>query len=95
MKKIFTSVVSLCLLVNLTSAQCNLTFSPHTSSICHGNCATVTVSGANTYLWQPGNLVGSNVTLCPNATTIYTVTGIDASSNTCSAGILFLLTPIP
>jgi hypothetical protein len=95
MKKIYTSVIFLCFLVNFTSAQCNLTFTPHTSSICHGNCATVTVSGANTYLWMPGGLTGSVVTLCPTVTTIYTVTGTDGSSNTCSAKDTIIVNPNP
>jgi hypothetical protein len=95
MKKNFTLVVILFFLANFTSAQCNLTFTPNTSSICYGSCSNVTVSGANTYLWQPGNLVGSNVTLCPNSTTIYTVTGIDASSNTCSARDTIFVNPNP
>ncbi len=50
-----------------------LTFSPASPSICAGTSVNVTASGANTYTWNPGNLVGASQNLGPAATTIYTV----------------------
>jgi hypothetical protein len=57
--------------------------------LCTGNSATLTASGAATYVWQPGNLTGSSVTVSPNAQTIYTVTGTSASG--CTNATLFNL----
>ena len=43
--------------------------------ICEGETATLTASGADTYVWNPGNLTGTTVTVNPTSTTTYTVTG--------------------
>lgn len=53
-----------------------LTVSASASLSC---CATLSATAANTsctttYTWQPGNLSGANVTVCPSVTTTYTVT---------------------
>ena len=44
---------------------------------CSGSSNTLTVNGANTYTWMPGNLQGSLVTVTPFSTTNYTVNGKD------------------
>lgn len=43
--------------------------------ICAGNNTVFTVSGANTYTWNPGNLSGASITVTPLANTSYTVSG--------------------
>ena len=58
------------------------------STICLSQCTTVTatVTGgtpAYTITWNPGNLNGTTVTLCPTVTTTYTITATDA--NGCAA----------
>lgn len=50
------------------------------TSLCNGGAATLTVSGASTYSWSPGNLSGSSVTVSPVNTTTYVVTG---NTNNC------------
>jgi gliding motility-associated-like protein len=45
------------------------------TEICEGETATITASGADTYIWQPGNLTGESVQVTPGTTTTYTVTG--------------------
>lgn len=45
------------------------------SVICDGFTATLTASGANTYTWNPGSIIGSTVTTMPSITTIYTLNG--------------------
>lgn len=45
------------------------------SNICSGNSSTLTVTGANVYLWNPGALTGSNIVVSPSVTTVYTVQG--------------------
>jgi len=49
---------------------------------CQGTAATLTATGADTYTWQPGNLTGANISVTPDSTTTYTVTG--TTSNGCS-----------
>ncbi|MDI1354610.1 MAG: S8 family serine peptidase [bacterium] len=49
-----------------------------TSTICSGNTATVSASGANSYLWFNGTVAigtASSVVVSPTITTFYTVTG--------------------
>ncbi|MBA2614120.1 MAG: hypothetical protein H0U95_19315, partial [Bacteroidetes bacterium] len=55
----------------------NATVSP--TVICSGNSATLTGSGALTYTWNPGNIVGNPITVNPLVTTLYTVTGSNGS----------------
>ncbi len=43
------------------------------TSVCPGNSSTLTASGATSYTWFPGNLIGSPVLVTPASTTQYTV----------------------
>ncbi|MBP7808227.1 MAG: gliding motility-associated C-terminal domain-containing protein [Bacteroidia bacterium] len=49
--------------------------------ICLGDTATLSATGAISYTWNPGALIGSPVVVSPTSTTIYTVTG---SNGICS-----------
>jgi PKD repeat protein len=51
------------------------------NSICAGQPVTITVSGANSYLWNSGQTTPS-ITVTPGSNTTYTVTG---TSNGCSS----------
>jgi hypothetical protein len=59
--------------------------SSNSSSICPGQSATLTASGASTYIWSPStglsSYTGSSVSASPTIATTYTVTG--TSSNGC------------
>ena len=57
------------------------------SSVCQGTPVVLTAGGADTYTWMPGNLSGSNVVVSPTNTTIYTVSGTNASGCTSTANI--------
>jgi len=61
-----------------------LTLTASSTSVCSGNTSSLTVTGASSYTWNPGASTGTTVVVAPTATTIYTVTGINASgcSNT-------------
>ena len=59
-----------------------LTVSPAQTTICVGETLSVTVSGANTYSWIPGNSTASQVALSPKVTSNYLISGTDA--NNCS-----------
>ena len=52
-----------------------------TSIVCEGTSASISVSGANTYLWNTGAIT-STINVIPTTTIIYSVTGLDL--NNCS-----------
>lgn len=62
----------------------NVTAAPSRTSICVGESATITASGANNYTWNNGS-TGNSIVVSPtiNVTFSYSVTGTDA--NNCSA----------
>ncbi|MGQ3013779.1 MAG: T9SS type A sorting domain-containing protein [Flavobacteriales bacterium] len=64
-------------------------------SICAGSSTTLNASGAVSYVWTPGNLGGSSITVSPSATTSYTVTGTDNNNctNTASLTVSVLASP--
>ncbi len=67
----------------------NITAVSNPSSICSGESAVLTASGANNYTWIPsGNT--NTILVTPNTTTTYSVIGIDnkGCSNTASISIL-------
>jgi hypothetical protein len=49
------------------------------STICVGGTNSLSVSGANSYTWNPGNFVGSSYSVNPSSTTTYTVVGADVN----------------
>ncbi len=65
------------------------------SSICVGGSATLTASGASTYTWNPGNLIGSPQIVSPLTTTNYTVSGTNASGCTNSQTITLTVNSLP
>lgn len=64
------------------------------SAICNGGSATLTASGAVTYIWMPGSLTGSNVVVSPGVNTTFTVTG---NNGICSspATVALVVNPTP
>lgn len=65
------------------------------SSICVGSSATLSASGAQTYVWNPGNLSGSTVTVTPSTSTTFTVTGSTAGcSNTATYTVAVNQAPV-
>ncbi len=65
------------------------------TNICAGSSATLTSTGATSYTWNPGALIGGTVTVNPAATTLYTVTGSNAFGCTTTKTVNLLVTPIP
>jgi gliding motility-associated-like protein len=72
-----------------------ITVNNPTASICSGTTLNLTATGANTYTWNPGSLIGANQTLTLNGSTIYTVAG--TSSLGCNSTTVFTInvTPTP
>lgn len=58
-----------------------ITLSPNSATICSGQSAIITASGATTYSWNTG-VTTASVSVSPTTTTVYTVTG---SASGCSA----------
>lgn len=52
-----------------------MTTSANPATVCSGGSAVLTAAGANTYVWMPGNMTGSSITVNPTTTITYTVTG--------------------
>jgi hypothetical protein len=68
-----------------------LTVSPN-QSICSGSAATLTVSGAQSYIWSNSIGAVSSVTVTPGSTTTYTVTGTAANGCTNTASTTVTIT---
>lgn len=64
-------------------------------SICPGTIQTLTISGANTYTWLPGNLAGPSYTVSPAVASVYTVIGTSAAGCTASTTQTVTLKPAP
>ncbi|MEO8148644.1 MAG: PKD domain-containing protein, partial [Bacteroidia bacterium] len=55
-----------------------VTASPN-QSICKGQTATLTVTGASTYLWSPGGATGQSINVTPMSSSYYLVVGTDGN----------------
>lgn len=55
---------------------------PLSATVCAGSTTTLTASGASSYTWSPGNATTPTLTLTPQSSSVYTVTG---SSGSCTA----------
>ncbi len=55
--------------------QPTISVSVSTPSVCAGNSATIFATGAGAFVYQPGNLTGTTVTVAPMLSTVFTVTG--------------------
>ncbi len=66
------------------------------ATICAGSSAVLTASGtATSYSWLPGGLTGANVSVTPSVTTLYTVTGYNASGCNTQSTVLVTVLPVP
>jgi gliding motility-associated-like protein len=73
----------------------NVSVTASSASICAGNSTTLTGSGATSYSWSPGSLVGTAVSVSPSVTTTYTVIGANAFGCTGQQTITILVVPLP
>jgi PKD repeat protein len=62
-------------------------------TICTGSSTTLTATGALTYVWSNGNQT-SNTTVSPTVSTVYYVTGYDASGCFASATVSVVVIPL-
>lgn len=72
----------------------NPTVMPGSSySVCAGNPAILTATGASTYTWDNG--VSNGVAFTPLVTTTYTVTGVDANGCSNTNTVTITVNPLP
>jgi N-acetylneuraminic acid mutarotase len=57
---------------------------------CPGQTVIMTGSGASTYTWMPGNIIGNTAAVSPSINTTYTLYG--TSANTCTNSAMSILT---
>jgi hypothetical protein len=73
-----------------------ITFTPANPSVCPGSCIAITAHSnipGSTFIWFPGALSGSPVTVCPATTTTYTVATSAPSGCTNSTSIAVTVNP--
>lgn len=87
-----TNTSTIAITVNPTPT---ITATASSTSLCVGNSATMTASGANTYAWMPGSLSGSSITITPSSTTTYSVTGTDINGCTSQQTITITVGSVP
>jgi gliding motility-associated-like protein len=64
-------------------------------SICAGEATTLTASGGQLYLWNPGALAQTSITVTPASTTVYTVDAVDINGCTGSDQVTVTVNSIP
>ena len=64
-------------------------------SICSGSAAGLSAIGASSYSWDNNGGNGSNISVSPNMTTTYTVTGTDVNGCTNTDEIIVTVIPLP
>lgn len=69
--------------------------STNLGTVCAGTSLLLNASGGASYTWQPGGLVGSNVTYNPISSSVYTVIGADALGCINTSTAAFQLLPKP
>jgi gliding motility-associated-like protein len=72
-----------------------LSITASANSICTGDSATLTVNGANTYLWSNGLGNSNLVTVFPTSTTSYSVVGTDGNGCPGAASLTVTVNPLP
>ncbi|MBI3509356.1 MAG: T9SS type A sorting domain-containing protein [Bacteroidetes bacterium] len=75
------------------NATPTVTVSAINPTICSGSSTTLIAGGASAYLWMPGNLSGSSVTVTPGATTTFTVTGTNGSCSSTATQLITVNNP--
>ena len=72
----------------------NMNISPNNPRICEGENITLSVGGANTYVWNTGE-TSSSITVSPNIPTTYTVTGTNAPGCSSTINVVVQVDPKP
>ena len=62
-------------------------------SICEGDTTTLTATGADSYVWMPGNFIGESIDVSPSNDITYTVTGTFSDGSTLTDAISVIVNP--
>lgn len=73
----------------------SLSIAASASSVCAGDPATLTISGASTYTWIPIASTGSVITVNPISSTSYSVTGTSSLGCTSMVSQIIHVNPLP
>ena len=65
------------------------------TSVCFGQSATLTATGAVSYTWLPGNATTASITVSPTVTTAFIVTGTNANACQGKDTVLVTIKPLP
>ena len=65
------------------------------TTICNGNSATISASGANSYSWDNGLGAGQSHSVNPTTSTTYVVTGTDANGCQNTDNVIITVNPLP
>ncbi len=65
------------------------------NTICFGEDVTLTAADANSYIWDNAGETSTSITVSPEVTTTYTVTGIHSDGSTTEAEITITVNPLP
>lgn len=94
-----TNTVSGCTNTKTVSVTVNpvptLTLNYTPTVICNGAQSSLNASGALSFTWSPSGQNGSFITVSPTTTTIYTVTGANASNCTDTKTLSITVNPLP
>lgn len=63
--------------------------------VCPGSPVTLIATGANSYLWQPGNMTTPSAVVYPLVTTTYSVTGTGGNGCSALATTIVIVNPLP
>jgi hypothetical protein len=80
--------------INVTSTP-TLGLAASSSTICSGQTATLTASGATTYTWLPGGQSTAAISVSPSTTTTYTLTGSNGSCGSTNTMVTVNVTATP
>ena len=65
------------------------------NTICDGETITLSATGADSYVWTPGNTSGASIDVNPTTNTTYTVTATHSSGNVTTDNLIVTVNPIP
>lgn len=65
--------------ITVNNNNINVIATASSTNVCVSALVVLTGAGANTYSWQPGNLLGSQLNVNPTTTTTYTLTGTNVN----------------